>query len=52
MPSTPRFLLPALLCLAVAAVRALAGIRLKVNAEKTHILSPSDPLEWLGETIR
>lgn len=33
------------------AVVALASIHLKVNPEKTHILSPNDSFEWLGETI-
>jgi len=32
-------------------ILALAQIHLKVNPEKTHILSPADQLEWLGETI-
>jgi retron-type reverse transcriptase len=32
-------------------VVSLAHIHLKVNSEKTHILSPTDPLEWLGEVI-
>lgn len=32
-------------------VIALNHIHLKVNQEKTHILSPADPLEWLGEVI-
>jgi hypothetical protein len=30
---------------------ALHRIRLKVNHEKTHILSPTDRLEWLGEVV-
>ncbi|MHC1733408.1 MAG: reverse transcriptase domain-containing protein [Bacteroidales bacterium] len=30
---------------------ALSQIHLKVNSEKTHILPPTDPLEWLGEVI-
>ncbi len=34
------------------AVRALASIHLKVNPDKTRILPPSDPLDWLGERIR
>jgi hypothetical protein len=33
------------------AVVSLAHIQLKVNQEKTHILTPSDRLEWLGEVI-
>ncbi len=32
-------------------ILALSQIHLKVNPEKTHILSPADPLEWLGEVI-
>jgi len=32
-------------------VLALANIHLKVNTQKTHILAPADPLEWLGEVI-
>jgi RNA-directed DNA polymerase len=34
------------------AVRALARLRLKVNPEKTRILSPREKLEWLGAVIR
>ncbi|MBU2609322.1 MAG: RNA-dependent DNA polymerase [Chloroflexi bacterium] len=34
------------------AVRALARLRLKVNQEKTRILSPQENLEWLGAVIR
>jgi RNA-directed DNA polymerase len=33
------------------AVKALAGLHLKVNPEKTRILSPTDRLEWLGEVV-
>lgn len=32
-------------------ISALVQIRLKVNAEKTHILSPTDRLEWLGYAV-
>ncbi len=32
-------------------IAALAQIRLKVNAEKTRILSPADRLEWLGYVV-
>ena len=32
-------------------VIALNRIHLKVNSEKTHILSPAEQLEWLGEII-
>ena len=34
------------------ALRSLARLRLKVNLEKTHILSPDQKLEWLGAVIR
>jgi len=34
------------------AVRALARLRLKVNPEKTRILSPQENLDWLGAVIR
>ena len=34
------------------AVRALARLRLKVNPQKTRILSPQDNLEWLGAVIK
>lgn len=33
------------------AVRSLARIRLKINPAKTHILTPADPLDWLGSRI-
>lgn len=33
------------------AVRCLARLKLQINREKTHILAPGDPLEWLGMTI-
>ena len=34
------------------AVRSLARLHLKVNADKTKILAPDQPLEWLGTVIR
>jgi RNA-directed DNA polymerase len=34
------------------AVRCLAKLRLKVNPEKTRIIRPDEPLEWLGVVIR
>lgn len=33
------------------AIVALARIHLKINSDKTHILTPTDSFEWLGETI-
>lgn len=34
------------------AVRSLARLHLKVNTDKTKILAPDQPLEWLGAVIR
>jgi RNA-directed DNA polymerase len=34
------------------AVRSLARLRLKINLEKTRILSPQDKLEWLGAIVK
>lgn len=34
------------------AIRALARLRLKVNPAKTRIVSPQEPLEWLGVLIK
>lgn len=34
------------------AVRALARLKLKVNPTKTRIISPKEPLEWLGVVIK
>lgn len=34
------------------AVRSLARLHLKVNPDKTKILAPDQPLEWLGAVIR
>ncbi|NUM46878.1 MAG: RNA-dependent DNA polymerase [Anaerolineales bacterium] len=34
------------------AIRALARLRLKVNPAKTRIVSPKEPLEWLGVVIK
>lgn len=33
------------------AVIGLARIKLKLNAEKTHIIPPNEPTRWLGEAI-
>lgn len=33
------------------AVKTLARLKLKINPQKTHILSPEDRLEWLGVVI-
>lgn len=35
-----------------SAIAVLAKLRLKINPEKTHIRQPSEPVEWLGMTIR
>ncbi|MBI3175261.1 MAG: hypothetical protein HYZ25_16160 [Chloroflexi bacterium] len=34
------------------AVRSLARLHLKINTDKTKILAPDQPLEWLGAVIR
>lgn len=34
------------------AICALARLRLKINRQKTHILTPDDTLNWLGVEIR
>jgi RNA-directed DNA polymerase len=34
------------------AVIALNQIHLRINRQKTHILAPDEPLEWLGEVIK
>jgi RNA-directed DNA polymerase len=34
------------------AVISLSKIRLKLNTEKTHILPPSEPLNWLGDRVQ
>ena len=34
------------------AYEALARIRLKLNANKTHIRKPGEPFEWLGAVVR
>ncbi len=34
-----------------AAVKSLDRLHLKVNPEKTRILSPADPLDWLGQSF-
>jgi len=34
------------------AIRALANIRLKINRQKTRIVSPEEPVTWLGAKVR
>jgi RNA-directed DNA polymerase len=35
-----------------AAIATLARLKLKANPEKTRLLSPGEPLDWLGTTIQ